>query len=97
MALALDLKLKTKNGSSLREVMQAMNAEFGALKKGYTKADFIRICEETYGESLQDFFHQFVETTTDITADLQGILESAGLQFAQDITKGWTLIEKHAF
>lgn len=97
VALALDLKLQAKNGRSLKEVMHKMNAEFGALKKGYTKVDFIRICEETYGESLQDFFHQFVETTTDITADLQGILESAGLQFAQDISKGWTLIEKHAF
>ena len=68
-----------------------MNAEFGQLKKGYTKADFIRICEEVYGESLQEFFRNYVETTADISADLQAILKNAGLAFQQDIDKGWTL------
>jgi predicted metalloprotease with PDZ domain len=91
VALALDLKLQAKNGKSLRQIMQAMNAEFGQLKKGYTKADFIRICEEVYGESLQEFFRNYVETTADISADLQAILKNAGLAFQQDIDKGWTL------
>jgi predicted metalloprotease with PDZ domain len=96
VALALDLKLQSKNGSSLREVMHAMNAEFGQLKKGYQKADFIRICEEIYGESLQDFFSAYVETNTDITADLQAILANSGLEFAFDAQMGWTLADKNA-
>jgi predicted metalloprotease with PDZ domain len=91
VALALDLKLQAKNGKSLRDVMQAMNAEFGQLKKGYTKEDFIRICEETYGDSLQDFFRDYVEKSTDIITDLQEILAKLGLKFEYEPEKGWTL------
>ena len=95
VALALDLKLQARNGKSLRDVMLAMNAEFGQLKKGYTKADFIRICEEIYGDSLQDFFRDYVETSTDITTDLQEILAKLGMKFEHDIAKGWVLNEKN--
>jgi predicted metalloprotease with PDZ domain len=91
VALALDLKLQAKNGKSLRDVMQAMNAEFGQLKKGYTKEDFTRICEEIYGDSLQDFFRDYVEKSTDITADLQGIISKVGMKFDYNLEKGWTL------
>jgi len=94
--LALDLQLQSKNGSSLRQVMQAMNAEFGTLKKGYTKADFIRICEQVYGDSLQDFFRDYVETSSAITTDLQEILTKLGMKFEQDSVKGWTLIDYNA-
>lgn len=96
VALALDLKLQLKNGKSLRDVMQAMNAEFGQLKKGYSKADFIRVCEAIYGESLQDFFQNYVEKSTDITTDLQEIISKSGLKFAYDDLVGWTLINYNA-
>jgi predicted metalloprotease with PDZ domain len=96
VALALDLKLQAKNGKSLKEVMLAMNAEFGQLKKGYTKADFIRICEQVYGESLQDFFQNYVEKSTEITADLQQILAKSGVKFENDPEKGWTLVGYNA-
>jgi len=91
VALALDLQLQAKNGSSLRQVMQVMNAEFGALKKGYTKADFIRICEQVYGGSLQEFFQNYVEKSTDITSDLQEIMAKSGVKFEKDPEKGGTL------
>ena len=96
VALALDLKLQSKNGKSLRDVMHRMNAEFGQLKKGYTKADFIRICEEVYGESLQEFFQNYVEKSTDITTDLQAIIAKSGLKFEDDNAKGWTLVDYNA-
>jgi predicted metalloprotease with PDZ domain len=96
VALALDLKLQAKNGKSLKDVMQAMNAEFGQLKKGYSKADFIRICEQVYGESLQDFFQNYVEKSTEITADLQQILAKSGVDFENDPEKGWTLMDYNA-
>ncbi len=96
VALALDLQLQSKNGKSLKDVMRAMNAEFGQLKKGYTKADFIRICEEVYGGSLQEFFQTYVEKSTDITTDLQEILSKSGLKFQQDSVKGWTLMDYNA-
>jgi predicted metalloprotease with PDZ domain len=96
VALALDLKLQARNGKSLRDVMLAMNAEFGQLKKGYTKEDFIRICEEIYGDSLQDFFRDYVERSTDITTDLQETLAKLGMKFEHNIAKGWVLNEKHA-
>ncbi len=96
VALALDLKLQSKNGKSLRDVMHRMNAEFGQLKKGYTKADFIRICEEVYGESLQEFFQNYVEKSTDITTDLQGIIAKLGMKFERDLEKGWTLMDYNA-
>jgi predicted metalloprotease with PDZ domain len=73
--------------------MQTMNAEFGALKKGYTKADFIRICEEVYGGSLAEFFQNYVEKSTDITTDLQAIFAKLGMKFEQDTEKGWTLTD----
>jgi predicted metalloprotease with PDZ domain len=91
VALALDLKLQAKNGKSLKDVMRQMNAEFGQLKKGYTKEDFIRICEEIYGDSLQDFFRDYVEKSTDIITDLQEILAKLSLKFEYDPEKGWTL------
>ena len=96
VALALDLQLQSKNGKSLKDVMHRMNAEFGQLKKGYTKADFIRICEEVYGGSLQEFFQTYVEKSTDITTDLQEILSKSGLKFQQDSVKGWTLMDYNA-
>ena len=96
VALALDLKLQAKNGKSLRDVMHQMNAEFGGFKKGYTKEDFIRICEEIYGESLQNFFRNYVETSTDITTDLQEILAKLGMKFECDEEKGWTLLDYNA-
>jgi hypothetical protein len=37
-----------------------------------------------------------VETTADISADLQAILKKAGLAFQQDIDKGWTLKDYNA-
>ena len=95
VALALDLKLQARNGKSLRDVMMAMNAEFGQLKKGYTKDDFIRICEEIYGDSLKDFFRDYVERSTDITTDLQETLAKLGMKFEHDIAKGWVLNEKN--
>ena len=95
VSLALDLKLQARNGKSLRDVMLAMNAEFGQLKKGYTKDDFIRICEEIYGDSLQDFFRDYVERSTDITTDLQETLAKLGMKFEHDIAKGWVLNEKN--
>ena len=73
-----------------------MNAEFGQLKKGYSKADFIRICEQVYGESLQDFFQNYVEKSTEITADLQQILAKSGVDFENDPEKGWTLMDYNA-
>jgi predicted metalloprotease with PDZ domain len=73
-----------------------MNAEFGALKKGYSKADFIRICEEIYGGSLADFFQNYVEKSTDITTDLQEIIAKSGLNFQHDNAKGWTLVDYNA-
>jgi predicted metalloprotease with PDZ domain len=91
VALALDLKLQSKNNKSLRDVMHRMNAEFGQLKKGYTKADFIRICEEVYDGSLQEFFQNYVEKSIDITTDLQKIFAKSGLKFEKDSAKGWTL------
>jgi predicted metalloprotease with PDZ domain len=91
VALALDLKLQAKNGKSVKDVMRQMNSEFGLLKKGYTKEDFIRICEEIYGDSLQDFFRDYVENSTDIITDLQRILAKSGLKFDYDPEKGWTL------
>ena len=96
VALALDLKLQAKNGKSLKGVMLAMNAEFGRLKKGYTKADFIRICEQVYGGSLQEFFQNYVEKSTDITTDLQAILAKSGVKFENDPEKGWTLVGHNA-
>ena len=96
VALALDLKLQSKNGKSLCDVMHRMNVEFGQLKKGYTKADFIRICEELYGESLQEFFQNYVEKSTDITTDLQGIIAKLGMKFERDLEKGWTLMDYNA-
>ena len=96
VALALDLQLQAKNGKSLRDVMLAMNAEFGSLKKGYTKADFIRICEEVYGGSLREFFQNYVEKSTDITTDLQAIISKLSLKFEHDPAKGWTLTDYNA-
>ena len=96
VALALDLKLQAKNGKSLKDVMRKMNSEFGQLKKGYTKTDFIRICEEVYGESLQEFFQNYVEKSTDITTDLQEIIAKLGMKFECDEEKGWTLLDYNA-
>jgi hypothetical protein len=45
---------------------------------------------------LQDFFQKYVETSTDITTDLQGIISKSGIKFEHDIAKGWVLNEKHA-
>jgi predicted metalloprotease with PDZ domain len=81
VALALDLLIRKKfnHTRSLQDVMLAMKAEF---KKGYTRTDFYALVEQVYGESLQDFWAEWVEGNAPLEAKLEPLLRFVGLRFS---------------
>ena len=83
MALGLDLLIRKKfaHRKSIRQVMLRLNEEFGNLKKGYTLADFYRICSEVYEEDMSAWFGRWMESNEDVTEELQGLLKFIGVDF----------------
>jgi predicted metalloprotease with PDZ domain len=80
LGLLLDFRIRheTKNRKSLDTVMRTLYQKYyKQLGRGWTDAEFQRVCEETAGTRLADFF-EYASTTRKI--DYEKYLAYAGLQ-----------------
>jgi predicted metalloprotease with PDZ domain len=81
IALALDLKLRSETGGeySLDDVMIAAWARWGESGEGMPEDGFERICAETSGLDLEDFFSATVRGTGELP--LEALLKTHGIGY----------------
>ncbi len=80
VALMTDLMIrkKTNHERSLDDVMRHLYHDFGKKKTGYTEHDYISVVENVMGESVSDFFIDFVYGTDSYEKYLGELLHHAG-------------------
>ena len=71
VSLLLDLLIRAKhnNKRSLDDVMLLMWERFGKDEKGFSETQLREIIAEVAGESLDDFFKDYIETTKELPLD----------------------------
>jgi len=81
-ALMTDLLIRKITGSkaSLDDVMKILYEDFGKQNRGYTEHDYLTIIENVAGESLADFFIDYVYGTEPFLPMLQRLLYEGGCQ-----------------
>ena len=80
LALMTDLMIrrKTSGNRSLDDVMRNLYNDFGKKKIGYTEHDYISVVENVMGESVDDFFIDFVYGTDSYEPLLTELLHHSG-------------------
>ncbi|MBL0103543.1 MAG: M61 family metallopeptidase [Bacteroidetes bacterium] len=74
------LRHKTKSAMSLDDVMRALYKDFGKRHIGYTDHDYISLVGNVAGESMADFFLDYVYGTEDDRPKLEETLSYAGIE-----------------
>jgi predicted metalloprotease with PDZ domain len=89
LLLDLEIRQRSKNKSSLDNVMRAMFERFPLRGTGYTLTDLRKVAEEFAGGSLKEFFEDFFYGTTPL--DWEKYLGFAGLQLSSKdtVAKPW--------
>lgn len=77
LLLDLEIRHRSKNKSSLDDVMKTMYRRFPR-SGGFTNADFIGVCEELAGNSMNEFFDNYLYGTTPLPWETN--LSYAGLE-----------------
>jgi predicted metalloprotease with PDZ domain len=72
------IRKKTSHEHSLDDVMRSLYKDFGKKKTGYTEHDYMSIIEHFMGESVADFFIDFVYGTDSYEKQLSELLHHAG-------------------
>ena len=82
IALMTDIMIrkKTSNEHSLDDVIRNLYHDFGKQKIGYTEHDYISVIENIIGESIADFFIDFVYGTDSYEKLLSELLNHAGCE-----------------
>lgn len=82
VALCLDLMIRKKsnNDRSLDDVMRALWKRYGKQNKGYSFEDVQEICEEYYGDTLDNFFRNHVKGTAPKEDLINELLYHVGCQ-----------------
>jgi predicted metalloprotease with PDZ domain len=80
VALMTDLMIrkKTSHEHSLDDVMRSLYNDFGKKKTGYTEHDYISVVEHVMGESVADFFIDYVYGNDPYEKQLSALLHHAG-------------------
>lgn len=81
VAMLLDLRIRKNSGDihSLDEVMRRMYEYVGKLGKSYKKEDFKEIAEDLAGQSLDQFWEEYVSGTEDLTPALRELGDYMGM------------------
>jgi predicted metalloprotease with PDZ domain len=89
LALMTDLLLRryTQNNRSLDDVMQTLYNDFYKKGKGYTEADYQKICEALAGNSFATFFKNYVHSPSSFENPLAECLDYVGLQLNSSKSK----------
>jgi predicted metalloprotease with PDZ domain len=95
IALMTDLLIrsKTTGRTSLNQVMQLMYTDFGKQKIGYSEHDYMTVVENVAGESLSDFFMDYVYGTEPFLPMIQSLLSNAGCELEVKPSKNY--FEEH--
>ncbi|UII28571.1 M61 family peptidase [Fulvivirga maritima] len=82
VALCLDLMLRRKsdNKYSLDDIMVMLWKQHGKTAIGYTSKDIQNLCEELYGESLDEFFKTHVHGTAPKEKLINELLQHVGCE-----------------
>lgn len=82
VAFMLDILIlkNTQNKRSLKDVCRVLYNEYGKKDIGYSETDIIKLCEDTAGISLQDFFKKYVYGTEDLEPMLSECFDYVGLE-----------------
>ena len=81
MLLDVTIRQRTNGAKSLDDVMrQLYRVYFQEQQRGFTEAEFRRVCEETAGGLLTTFFERYVAGTDAI--DYAGILAGVGVEIS---------------
>lgn len=88
IALMTDLMIrrKTSNEHSLDDVMRNLYNDFGRKKIGYTDHDYIAAIENVMGESVSDFFIDFVYGTESYETLLSGLINHFGCELQKNLS-----------
>ena len=78
MMTDLIIRSKSKGQESLDEVMRTLYRDFGKRKIGYTEHDYLSIIEKLAGESMADFFIDYIYGTENYEPLLSELLGLAG-------------------
>ncbi|MCX6291689.1 MAG: PDZ domain-containing protein [Bacteroidetes bacterium] len=80
IALMTDLMIRRKTSGihSLDDVLRSLYNDFGKKKTGYTEHDYISVIENIMGESVADFFIDYVYGTDSYEKFLSEMLHLAG-------------------
>lgn len=81
------IRRKTKNKKSLDDVMLHLYNEFAKKGKGYSEDDYMSIVEQVAGDSLTDFFMNYVYGTNDFEPMLQEQLAYIGCELVKTRSK----------
>ncbi|MBL3659074.1 M61 family metallopeptidase [Fulvivirga sediminis] len=89
IALCLDLMLRRKSEDkySLDNIMVSLWENFGKTSTGYTSQDVQKLCEELYGESLEDFFNTHVHGTAPKDKLINELLQHVGCELTNSDAK----------
>jgi len=74
----LMIRKKTSHEHSLDDVMRSLYNDFGKKKTGYTEHDYITVIENVIGDSVADFFIDFIYGTDSYEKPLSELLHHAG-------------------
>lgn len=82
LAFIIDVLImrQTNNKKGLIEVMRKMYDDFGAKGIGYTEQDYKNVLEEIGGESLDWYFDEYINGTTDYTSKLKECFDYIGFE-----------------
>lgn len=92
VAMLLDwtIRVASEGRSNLDLVMRDMYQQIAKAGRGYTRADYQGLAEQHAGISLDDFFAQYIEGTTELTPALEKMGQYYGLQLMPVPGGTWT-------
>lgn len=81
-ALMTDILIRSKSGSrkSLDDVMKSLYDDFGRADIGYTEHDYMELVNQMAGESMIDFFMDYIYGTEDYEQILDSCLKTLACQ-----------------
>ncbi len=96
------IRKHSENRNSLDDVMRYLYFEFGKKQKGYSEADYKKICEEMAGTPLDAFFNKYVYAANSYEDELKQAVNYLGCELMEGASKkyyeryyGFKVAEEH--
>lgn len=91
LAFALDMKIRkaSENRYSLHDVMNHLYQNFGLKQIGYSESDYKQIAEFYYGDSLDQYFNNYINGTSPFESLMVEALETIGFTLEMEPNPKW--------